>query len=76
VVGGGDDAQKSAGELAETQGELTKIVAKIDAEGFLRGCREEVERGLRHWLRRLGTSDRCRCPSPPLHEGPVRHKAR
>ena len=31
VEAGGDDAQKSAGELAEYQGELTKIRTKIDA---------------------------------------------
>jgi len=71
VAGGGDDTQKSSGELAETQGELTKIVTKIDAESFLRGRREEVEQlaGPRHWLCHLGTFDRCRCPSreSPLH---------
>ena len=31
VEAGGDDAQKSAGELAETQDQLTKTVTKIDA---------------------------------------------
>jgi hypothetical protein len=31
VEAGGNDAQKSAGELAETQDQLTKTVTKIDA---------------------------------------------
>jgi septal ring factor EnvC (AmiA/AmiB activator) len=31
VEAGGDDAQKSAGELAETQDQLAKTVTKIDA---------------------------------------------